>query len=359
MTMSSTMRLRAWVTVGLLASACGGGGGGGGGTPSGGWAATTVKPGSSIRSISIALDSVGAPHVAFIDHVTYQVFYGSLVGGAWSVALVPGSVNADEEISLVLDAQDRPRLAYQCDTAGVAGGIRYAWSDGAAWHVETVELTGVGARNPSLSLALTSAGAPAISFYGGDNFGMKYATRSGAGTWSIAQSNPARYAGFHGTSLVFDAADRPVVSFFDYDLQKLQLARLVGATWSYETVDATAGAGEWSTLALDAAGRPHLAYLAVDGTVKYATKAAAWTIETVGTGYLTSLALAPDGTPWVAYGVSAASWVKVTHRVAGAWSAAETLPATSADWTMDLVVDRAGVPHLAYDAPAASYATRR
>jgi hypothetical protein len=356
--MSVATRTLLWMTLFLVGSACGGGGSAGGGSGSG-WTVSTVKSGVGARSVAIALDGAGQPAVAFIDSVTAQVFYASHSGSTWSVAAVPGTTCADEEISLAFDAQGHPHLAYQCDNGVSAGGIRYASSNGTSWTVETVESAVVGARNPSLSLALTSAGSPAVSFYGGDNFGLKYATRGAGGGWSVANANPARYAGFHGTSLVFAASDRPVIGHFDYDLQKLQLARFDGATWTYETADASAGAGEWSSLVLDGTGRPHLAYLGGDGTVKFAVKGVAgWTVETVGSGYLTSLALGPDGTPWVAYAVSAGSWVKVVSRGAGGWSAPDTLPATSADWTMDLVVDASGARHLAYDDAGAKYATR-
>jgi hypothetical protein len=364
-----------WVVIGLAWAGCGGsGGGGGGGGSSGGggsWTKAPVNSDVSTRSIAIALDAAGAPHVAFIDEAVYpgQVYYGSFAGGSWSAAPVPGTTSADEEIDLVIDPQGHPRLAYQSEN-----GIRYASSDGSTWTVEVVENQAVGARNPSLSLALTSTGAPAISFYGGDNFGLKYATRSGGGAWSVATVDSALYAGYHGTSLAFDASDRPLISYYNYayDVAErgLRLLRYSGGAWSSEVVDVTpatadtyTGVGEWSSMALDAAGHPHVAYLdGFDGTVKYAWyDGSGWTRETVGPGYIDpSLALGPDGTPWIAFVESAMSWVNVAHRAGVPWTI-DRLPA-SGDWCVDLALDAAGARHVAFDdgsTAAAMYATRR
>ncbi len=352
---------RALVPVLIAASltGCGGSSGGGGGSAS--WRTTTIDGTVSIRSISIALDAAGQPHVAYLDLATNQLLYASRAGGTWTRAVIPNTTHADEQVALVLDGGGHPHVAWQSDNGTAAGGIRYAFDGGSGWTVETVESAVVGARVPGLSLALTSGGVPSISFYGGDGFGLKYATRGGAGTWGIATVDAAAYAGFHGTSLVFDAADHPVLSYFTYDYllaaQALRLARYDGTAWTIQIVDSGEGVGEWSSLALDGAGHPRLAYLdTLAGTVKYAASAGtSWSISTVAPGYIASLALAADGTPWIGFGETAGSWLKLAHLAGSTWSV-ETLPA-SVDWTLSLAVDPSGGRHLAHDKGSTGAAT--
>lgn len=358
------------ITLGGLG--CGGGGGSTGG-PTGGWTVATVNANAVVRSIAVALDPSGQPHVAWVDQATGKVSYASRSGSVWTTVDVPGVTTGDEGMALAFDASGHPHLAFQIDNGTAAGGVRYATYDGTAWSVETVESTVVGARSPSLSLALTSAGVPVIAYYAGDGAGqgLKVATRTGANAFSIVSPDTTQWAGFGGTSIAVDASGNPKVSYTIYSYTPysgssgLRLASYDGSTWTVETADSTYGAGGGSSLSLDATGKPHIAYGYFDGAsvnaIRYAVKGTTWTHETVGPGSVgPALALTSDGTPWVAFGVAPSSWIKVGKRVGTTWSL-EQLPATSADWGIDLAVSATGVPHVAYDNGSnadAMYATR-
>ncbi|MDH7486327.1 MAG: carboxypeptidase regulatory-like domain-containing protein, partial [Anaerolineae bacterium] len=77
--------------------------------------------------------------------------------------------------SLRLDTSGHPHIAYGGDH------LYYAWHDGAAWHLETVDPSpGVGRY---ASLGLDGAGFPHISYHDGVHGSLKYARWTGS-TWA-------------------------------------------------------------------------------------------------------------------------------------------------------------------------------
>ena len=107
------------------------------------------------------------------------------------------------------------------------------------------------------------------------------------------------------TSIALDAQGNPHISYYSTTATALRYATKVGGTWTRETVDATGDVGWWTSLALDAQGNPHVSYRDhANGYLKYATKVGGtWTRETVDAtgdvGWHTSLSLDVQGNPHV------------------------------------------------------------
>lgn len=80
-----------------------------------------------------------------------------------------------------------------------------------------------------------------------------------------------------------------------------------GQPWQIQTVDSNWYVGEWTSLALDSSGNPHISYLDyANVTLKYAAwNGSSWVIETVDSngqvGWYTSLALDGSGDPHISY----------------------------------------------------------
>ncbi|MGC8960063.1 MAG: hypothetical protein ACP5OO_09810 [Chloroflexia bacterium] len=73
------------------------------------------------------------------------------------------------------------------------------------------------------------------------------------------------------TSLALDAEGRPHVSYHDETNGDLKYAHFDGAAWQIETVDSAGDVGLHTSLALDAAGLPHITYYdSTNGDLKYA-----------------------------------------------------------------------------------------
>ncbi len=128
---------------------------------------------------------------------------------------------------------------------------------------------------------------------------------TGAAGWQIMRVDaPHQFTGMRDRSLALDAAGRPHIAYggdFLYD------ASYDGSAWHIEVVDPSRNVGLDASLALDALDRPHISYL--DYThwdLKYtAFDGAAWRIETVddngNVGEYNSLALDAQGWPRISY----------------------------------------------------------
>jgi hypothetical protein len=133
-----------------------------------------------------------------------------------------------------------------------------AWT-GNTWSVQTADSTGDAGEQTSP--ALDSEGNPHIS-YDADS-GMRYAHWTGS-SWAIEVAD--RYGGEY-SSLALDAADTPHIAAYQYVrisgserlMQDFIHAHKVGAGWEVQTVDGERRAGTYASLALDAAGMPHIA----------------------------------------------------------------------------------------------------
>ena len=128
------------------------------------------------------------------------------------------------------------------------------------WDVGLIP--GVYALDPSLSL--DSAGNPGIAFY---NYSLGYAYHNGS-SWSVEIVDPANVG--DGSSIAFDAFDRPHISYYTgimASLDKLKYAHWDGTKWIVEFLESM-GLGPMATgttsLVLDSFGRPHIAYLRPD-----------------------------------------------------------------------------------------------
>ena len=93
-------------------------------------------------------------------------------------------------------------------------------------------------------------------------------------------------------SLALDAAGNPHIAYDDASAADLYYAKKCGGTWNTEAVDLGNLVGSHATLALDSQGVPHICYYnAETGNLRYATKpAGVWVTEVVdaspnATGY--------------------------------------------------------------------------
>ncbi|RLC65785.1 MAG: hypothetical protein DRI48_06205 [Chloroflexi bacterium] len=212
---------------------------------------------SASNAVALVLDSAGRPHIVhgLWDGIAHTYWDGA----DWQSETVDAqTTSSPSRLSLTIDDGDQLHLAYWDMTNEL---LKYAQRDGAGWHVQTVDIEG---RSPWI--ALDSAGRPHISYCripGSYCEELRYARWDGT-QWLTSTLESGSRTGFH-TSLALDSADRPRISYYNFDEQAVKYARWDGAAWQIETV----GSGSYTALALDSADRPHISYYTSDG-LRYA-----------------------------------------------------------------------------------------
>ncbi|MGA9524960.1 MAG: hypothetical protein WBV82_26110 [Myxococcaceae bacterium] len=170
------------------------------------WEGDLVDTVSSSSPPSAAVDANGGIHVAYYDPTQRQLVYSVRGASGWARQTVDASGNAGQFPSLALDAQGRPHIAY-FDASTQA--LKHARWTGSAWSIESVH------------------------------------------------SGPIR----RGIALALDLQGHPRIAFHNAAGNSLDLASSTGPAWNVETIDAAVGTDTEVSMAIDATGRLHVAYI--------------------------------------------------------------------------------------------------
>jgi hypothetical protein len=265
------------------------------------WTITTASPGGWYPSLQ--LDSAGQPRFSYYNYTSHDLKYVYFDGQSWQSEPVDTVGVQAGVTSLALDGADRPHIVYQGPQT-----LRYARYDGTTWLTTTVDSPGYMYR--WAALALDAAGRPHISYYDQNNEALKYAYFDGQ-DWQVTTVDDNGTAGA-GNSLALDAAGRPHISYYvDWPANELRYAYFDGSAWLTATVDQgyqLSEFGQSSSVAVDAAGRPHIGYAdSSHGDVNYAHLIDCVPVTTVtitgpaslpaGTGGLYTAGYAPPTAP--------------------------------------------------------------
>jgi len=261
---------------------------------------------------SLAIDSVGRPHVVYVDRSLDDFKYAYKDATGWHVETVAdGFADVDSYISLAIDGADQLHVAYSPRHSRVG----YAFFDGSAWQTEVLYATdyvyGVAiALGPSgyahivmcvkkngdpgpdgvryayqditgwtqedvamtadvfawlCSIDVDGAGRPHITYYQQDTGdeeqrGLRYALREGT-SWSIEWLAQGDDRGVH-SSIRLNSLGHPRVAWFDERLEEgnLYLTYSDGAVWHTDAADLGSWCGRYASLALDMDEDPLISY---------------------------------------------------------------------------------------------------
>jgi len=204
---------------------------------------------------SMDLDSSDSPHVAYFDGAG-SLKYASLNGGVWEVQTVDSE--SGRWVSLAIDSLDRPCIAYHASTDN---DLKYASLNGGVWEVQTVDSSSNSGEY--VSLAIDSLSNPHISYVEKNDetgfYKVKYAHKNG-GQWEIKVVDQFGFISWGDTSIALDSADRPHIAYFDPKDEDLKYTRWDGSQWEIQIVDSYGWVGESLSIALDSFDRPRIAY---------------------------------------------------------------------------------------------------
>ena len=218
---------------------------------------------------SLVLDGGGRPVVAYFYNNTFDLKLlhcgdtGCSAGN--TITTVDSTGVVGEYASLVLDGSGRPVVAHYDETNGDLKLVHCGDATCSAGNTITIVDSG-GDVGQFLSLALDPSGRPVIAYHDVTNRDLKLvrcgdATCSAGNTFTIVDGG-----GMVGlfTSLVLDGAGRPVIAYYDITNNDLKVAHCGDATCSagntITTVDSGGTVGLYTSLVLDASGYPAIAY---------------------------------------------------------------------------------------------------
>jgi len=108
------------------------------------------------------------------------------------------------------------------------------------------------------------------------------------------------------TSIALDSAGNPHISYYDTSYLNLKYAKWTGTTWNKYTADSAGQVGMYTSIALDSNNNPHISYFdGITWDLRYVSLEAGWKKQTVDSsgnvGKYTSIALDSAGNPHISY----------------------------------------------------------
>lgn len=237
---------------------------------------------------NIAVDSQGRPRIAYGGES--GLYYATFANGAWTSVQVPVTPTRPTKAALVLDNQDRARIAFYDDAwgyiwlareTGAAVGAESAQAAdpaASAWSLERVSTKYFGSNfMEKVDIQLDSAGRLHLVYYDGDAPSGHYYTVYDGGAWrapTLAAASSTCAFAVDGNDIPHLACKRSIyLSLYTYD----------GATWTYEDVASGLDADKviYAPGLAYAGTIPHVTFLRPNNGLYHATKNPNWTITQV------------------------------------------------------------------------------
>jgi plastocyanin len=275
------------------------------------------------RSPSIAVDSDGLPHLAYLGlnqklkkgeipparPVTLPMIPAVLTAtltksGVWNYGDViatedqakPLKLTAKDEVALAVDTSGNGHVAFTEE-----GVLKYAVQSGGSYGTPEKIATG---KVVGLSIAVDSKGTPWVSWLSGNR--LEAAAKQGK-TWKVQDvTKISNQASTSARTSIKAGPKGPVIAYSSGTTPTL--ATQSGKGWSTEKIQ-PGGGGLGISLALDSGGVPTVAYYTTSGDVRLAqSNGASWKVGTLGragrsnaSGWSASVAVDKKGTPYVAW----------------------------------------------------------
>lgn len=330
-----------------------------------GWLYNTIDwPVDTSYAPSLAVDSSGRPHAAFVSGMNLNLTYRVFDGAAWQDQWI--SEGGAQYINLVLDDGDKPHITF---LRGVGNGsaLFYSHRPGDDWITE--QLTTEMSAGQYNSLALDDAGRPHIAYLNQDENTIVYAHFDGtAWLYETAVSDLLRHA-YSRISLALDTQEWPHIAYCYGNAVNtctaLKYAWFDGTAWNGETLDVNGGS---ISLTLDTMDRPHISYYRVnpdgsDPSLAYRYHdGSSWQVETVAAGaegLYNMLRLDSAGRPQIAYYDQTGQDLEYAVREGSGWITSTVNDTGNTGLYPSFNLDASDRPHIAYvdvDESAVQYA---
>ena len=166
------------------------------------------------------------------------------------------------------------------------------------------------------------------------------------------------------TSVSADDNGTVYLTYYAQPSNDLIVAVRKDGEWTRETVDTAGNAGVFNDVMVGPDGRVHVSYVTLGtggkGTVKYATRGAdgtEWVVTEIaaldditlgmeGARIITSIGVAPDGNPWIAFGDESRTSLAMFD--GSKWFVEDIETSDNQGLQVSLAIDAAGRPHIGF-----------
>jgi hypothetical protein len=223
---------------------------------------------------SIAIDSTNQIHISYHDENNADLKYAKSVDDGWDIDVVDSVGDTGEISSITLDKNGNPHISY---TNRYDFHLYHAYYSDNKWVIEVVDDTSV--LYGSTSITFDPDGFVHILYYDvtPDHFSLKHAYNSNDG-WHIEIIDPYLWGvyGTGGANIVFDYLGRIHIGYFNWAWQTVNYAWKINGIWNLEIIDSPElgiYVGCYAALAVDQQGIPQVSYMDRNNLdLKYARK---------------------------------------------------------------------------------------
>jgi hypothetical protein len=307
---------------------------------------------------SIALDTMGYPHISYRDAANADLKHAYWDGSLWQIqALDAGPDSVIGVTSIAIDSSDNPRISY-CRSDSVYYRLWYGWNDGLSWwravvdSCDTLNPANIGWYN---SIAIDDSGHAHIAYSSYSTTSLTYCLKYAHGDSTIWTSEIVDTSGSVGLycSIAIDASGYPHISYYDASKADLKYAHMDGSGWHVQRIDSMATKGLYTSIAIDQFGAPHIGYRSVtEGGLRHAYwDGFGWISELIesgfGMGCYVSLALDPQDYPHISSGLQTGA-LRYAYFDGGAWNKDVVDGQVQCEDRTSLAIDAVGNAHIAY-----------
>ena len=284
------------------------------------WSHTKIMNCNGCRETDMTIDSNDNLHVAFYlkqEGTTGYLYYGVYDGTAWTTQSLESNVY-NNQIRIVLDANDRPHISY-ANAGYICNGAMLKYHDGSNWVDQAIDTTTtyvgcdssiaidqnghvhvtyrhhsnrdqmIGSNISGTWQRYTVDGGSGVGYYSDmvvdhdNNLQMLYRSDVAGGQYKHATgmsgsawSNTASSGGYNGFRMQTDALGNVHASMYDSGSDDLAYQMLIpgsGNQWNLSTVDAGGNVGSENDIFVDEDNMIHIAYYdSTNQHLKYANK---------------------------------------------------------------------------------------
>jgi hypothetical protein len=240
---------------------------------SGSWVSTQVDTTLMGWPLSIAVDSNRIPHITYPTGtdawMNGKLMYATIVNGSWTREEIPFEHSEGWSSDIAVDSSGHVHIVAE------SVSVVYVTNAGGNWSIEGV--FGTDLTLISVSIALDLNNSPRIAYYGGNSlkgqWGLQYAVRTSNGTWTSTMVENVETMNWPSCSIAIDSHNNAHIAYTNGQTGILKYVKIVGTTMTNTAIGVAAQGITSCSIGVNAQDKVDISYADVGGTIVIATNA--------------------------------------------------------------------------------------